>query len=200
MGEREAGSVVRRGVWVRVVGGVVAGVLLVGVAGCSDPAPVQESPSPEEMFPAPSGEPEPPPEPTPTEDPDVAAIEDVFARYIDAIVTMQNEQKPDAALLYGVAGEEVVIDEMQKVLRYVDMGLRRVGAPEVGEPQVTVDGDTARLEVCINEDTWTAEVDSGAEIVGDPLGSRPRVYALTQSDDGWMVTALLPQDSAVIVC
>lgn len=171
-------------------------VVLLAAAGCSAGEPTPE-PTPVPTVTQTDG---PSVEPTATEAPDVAAIEDVFGRYVDAIVTMENGPTVDPALLYDVAAEQVTTDEIQRVLRYQEMGIRRVGAPEVGEPVVTVDGDTARLEVCFDEDDWTAESEAGQAIVEEPFGPLPRVFELTRGDGGWLVSAVVVDDPATITC
>lgn len=177
----------------RILTPLLAVVLALGACGTTEDEPAPTTPSPTQA-------PTPEPEPEPTEDAEVPAVLDVFERYVAALVEMENGPDPDPTALFGVAGEQVTIDQVQRVQRYADQGIRRVGEPEVGTAEVAVDGDTARLEVCIDEDGWTAESDQGAAIQEDPLGPRPRAFELTREDGAWLVTALLPQEGASITC
>lgn len=140
--------------------------------------------------------------PTPSEAPedDVAAITDAFERYLDAVVAMENGPSPDPALLFGIATDDVAGEHVRRAAEYQSNGIRRVGEPAVGTPDVSVDGEEARLEVCIDEDGWTAEVADGTPVTASPEGPTPRVYGFAQVDGAWLVSALVPQVEATITC
>lgn len=90
---------------------------------------------------------------TPTSGPDpavVAAVTDVMGRYIDAIVQMENSGQVDPAPLRDIAGPDIIDVEVKRVADMVQQGIHREGAPTLGEPVVTVNGDVARYEACMN--------------------------------------------------
>ncbi|MBB5788170.1 hypothetical protein [Jiangella mangrovi] len=144
-------------------------------------------------------------EPTPTEDPDaeaVAAIETQYQAYWDTVVAMENAQDEAAsyAALKQVATEVIAQTQIANLRGLVDANVTRDGAPVVGPPQVTVDGDTARLESCVDEDPWN--VYYNGELVEDRElgGSQPRVYDLELVEGQWLINELVDQTEATITC
>lgn len=163
-------------------------------AGCADGTTPDPGPT---ASPAPELTPTPTPEQTAD---DAAAVVDVFERYLDAVVAMENGPEPDPALLFGIATDDVTGEHVRRAADLGQDGLRRVGEPQVGEPEVVVDGDEARLEVCVDEDTWTAELADGTSVESTPRGPSPRVYDLVREDGTWLVAALVPQAEATLTC
>ncbi|TDC47975.1 hypothetical protein E1212_22545 [Jiangella ureilytica] len=144
-------------------------------------------------------------EPTPTEDPDaaaVAAIEAQYQAYWDTVIAMENVQDEAAsyAALQQVAIELIAQTQIANLRGLVDANVTRDGAPVVGPPQVTVDGDTARAEGCVDEDPWN--VYYNGELVEDRElgGSQPRVFDLEQVEGRWLISELVDQTEATITC
>ena len=143
-------------------------------------------------------------EPTPTEDPDaeaVAAIEAQYQAYWDAVVASENGQDEATSYpaLLAVATEVVVQTQIANVRQLIDTEVTRDGEPVVGPPQVTVEGDTARLESCVDEDGWNV-YQNGEPLERELLGPQPRVFDLEQVDGQWLVSELVDQSEATITC
>lgn len=173
---------------------LVVGIALVGaltMSGCGNgDEPEAESPTAAESA------------TTAAPDPDEAAAQDIAAvyhRWWDAVVQAENEILLDAVPFEGLATNLVIDQQLVSVRQYAEDGIHRVGQPTVSEPVVTVDGDTARVEGCVDESTW------GAERNGDPLpadtrGPTPRVFDFVRQDGTWIVSERLPQEEATITC
>jgi len=141
--------------------------------------------------------------PTPSATPSVdaaavAAVTDVMGRYIDAIVQMENSGQPDPAPLRDIAGDAIIDQEVLRVADLVKQGIHREGRPALGEPQVTVDGDTARFEVCMDQDDWVGVL--GDQKVGSDYGPLPTGWDLSLVDGVWRVTADVATAEVSVTC
>ncbi|KGM11646.1 hypothetical protein N868_08275 [Cellulomonas carbonis T26] len=180
----------------RIAPALLAPAVLVGVlAGCST-----EVPEPAPTTPAVEAEPSPTPSPTPTADPAVVAdVLEVHSAFWDAVIASENGPDPDAAPFFAIASEEVTGQQVGRVAQYLDIGMKRSGAPELGEPVVTVDGTTARVEQCVNQDPWVAIGPDGTEVAADD-GVLPQGWELTEADGSWKVTRLFGAQETEIQC
>lgn len=170
-------------------------LMLAACGGAGDEPQGLETTSPPATEPA---------EPTPTEDPDaaaIAAIEAQYQAYWDAVVASENGQDEATSYpeLQAVATEVVVQTQIANVRELVNTDVTRDGEPVVGPPQVTVDGDTARLESCVDEDGWNV-YQNGEPLDRELLGPQPRVFDLEQVDGQWLVSELVDQSEATITC
>lgn len=142
--------------------------------------------------------------PTPTADPDaeaVAAIEAQYQAYFEAVVASENTQDEQAsyAALQQVATELIAQTQIANLRGLVDTRVTRDGAPVIGPPQVTVDGATARLESCVDEDPWNVYQD-GEPLERELVGPQPRVFDFERVDEKWLVSKLVDQTEATITC
>lgn len=171
-----------------------AGVVL-AAAACSgesdEPTGLETSAAPSETA-----------APTTTEDPDaaaVAAIEAQYQRYWDVVIASENELDESYEELKTVATELIAQTQVADVRGLVDTGVTRDGAPVIGPPQVTVDGDTARVESCVDEDEWNV-YQNGEPLEHDLLGPQPRVFDFERVDGQWLVSERVDQSEATITC
>lgn len=160
----------------RASAAAVTGVLLLGVGACSgsDAEPLAEASS----------------QPTATVDPvakDQADVTALVNRFWAIIVQGQNSADTDRGQFRGVAEGTFIENEFRKLDGYADQGIKRIGQPTVSSIDVVVDGDTAQVAHCIDEDAWTAEKN------GEPLdpilsGNRPFGLTASRTADGWIIT------------
>ncbi|TDD71962.1 hypothetical protein E1262_04335 [Jiangella aurantiaca] len=140
--------------------------------------------------------------PTTTEDPDAAAVAEIeaqYQRYWDIVIASENELDESYEELKTVATELIAQTQVADVRGLVDTGVTRDGAPVLGPPQVTVDGDTARVESCVDEDGWNV-YQNGEPLERELLGPRPRVFDLERVDGQWLVSERVDQSEATITC
>lgn len=126
-----------------------------------------------------------PASPTP-KDP-TAEITALVDRYWDVEVAAENSANTDRAQFSGIAEGAFLENVFRKLDKYKDEGIKRVGAPKITAVEVTVDGTTATIAHCIDEDQWTAERN------GEPLdpilsGNRPFGLTATLTGDAWIIT------------
>lgn len=131
-------------------------------------------------------------------DEQAAAVTEVMGRYIDAIVQMENSGEADPAPLRDIAGEAVIEEEVLRVADLVEQGIHREGRPVLGEPQVTVDGDAARFEACMDQDDWVGVM--GDQRVGSDYGPLPTGWDLTLVDGVWRVTDGVATAEVSVTC
>lgn len=169
-------------------GAIVAAALAVALAGCSGDA---DEPAGLETTAPPTAE--------PTSGDDAAAVEQVYASYWDAVITSENGPDPDPALFDGIATGGVVEEQLARVQNMVDEQQQRIGEPEIGEIQVTVDGDEATAEACVDQRPWGVVVQEQTqpplEIEPGPIGVR-----LERDGDGWVIVARIPVGEAQLTC
>ncbi|ROS30711.1 hypothetical protein EDF34_0350 [Cellulomonas sp. PhB150] len=161
------------------------------LAGCSsDPEPAD----------APSASPTTSATPTPTADDAQAeaAVAEVVEKYVAAMASMENEGQVDPAPMFGIASDAVAKEESARVKDLVDQGIHREGHPTLGEPTITVDGTTARYEVCMNQDGWVGVYED--QKLATEYGPLPTGWDLTLADDAWTVTATVPDKDVTLTC
>lgn len=137
----------------------------------------------------------PPATSEPTEDaPDPEAeVLTAWEAYWKVHIASENNADASPEPFRDVATGSVVERQLKSVRDYAEMGLVRVGAPEFRDAEVTVDGDTAVVDFCMNEDTWGAEVD-GEPVPAPDFGFRPRQNRLELRDDAWLVVDSGPSE------
>jgi hypothetical protein len=128
---------------------------------------------------------------TATTDPkaaDEAAVTDLVDRFWDTLVASENEGNTDPQQFAGVANGVFVEKQLATLKRYKKIGLVRVGKPVISDVEVTINGDTADIKLCKNEDGWTAEQD-GEPVPNDKkFGNDPWGAEATKIDGTWIVT------------
>ncbi|WP_165984518.1 hypothetical protein [Streptomyces sp. YIM 98790] len=183
-----------------LIGPVLAAVLAVGCSSGEESGKddaIAGSPAPSSE---PTGRPE---EPEPPEQPDdaadVAALEQLHADYWAAIVELENgaELKPDP--LRGIAADLLIEAQLSRMYPIRNSGHVREGEPVVGNVTVTVEGDAATVESCVDEDDWII-VKDGEEVPLDKTGPGPRVFLAERTDGAWLLTEQRPIEEATITC
>lgn len=132
--------------------------------------------------------------PTASNDVEAQAAIAAFTRYWDEAVAIANTGRvPRNAFAMTVTGP-LRDDEVERATRDAQAGVTRVGAPEFRDHRATIDGDSAVVVVCINEDDW-------AFVLPDHEPRRPhdgwRMLAreLTRVDGVWLVSDYSPVSS-----
>lgn len=166
--------------------------LVLVVAGCTPGSEPEPSSTPTPSTPSVSTS------PTPDDAQAEAAVSDVVARFVDAMVAMENSGEVDPAPMYGIASDDVAKAESARVKDLVDQGIHREGRPTLGEPTITVDGSTARYEVCMDQDKWVGVYED--QKLGTNYGPLPTGWELTLVGDAWTVTATVPDAEVSITC
>jgi hypothetical protein len=74
-----------------------------------------------------------------------------------------------------------------------------VGEPEIGEPEVTIDGDSARAEACVDQSSWGVVVNGQTQ---PPLNVEPGPVAvsLARRDGAWIIVDRIPVKEATLTC
>ncbi|MGP4110250.1 hypothetical protein ACTWP5_04945 [Streptomyces sp. 4N509B] len=134
---------------------------------------------------------------------DTAALEQLYTDYWDAMVALENGEELDATLFDGITTVAVAEEEVIRVQTFKDNGLRREGEPTIDTVTVAVDGDTATIEACKNEDGWNV-VHQG-EVVPDVvpedlLVPHAHIVTVERSDEGWLINGTRPREEATISC
>lgn len=130
----------------------------------------------------------------------MAALEALYLAYWDAFVNVSNDPRIDTDLFAGITTDALA----ERKLSYVDRELiandvRREGEPELSDVTVTVDGDTAQVEACLDESSWKILHD-GEEVsweFGDPV---PAPMRAERTAEGWVLTDDVAQEEATITC
>lgn len=139
---------------------------------------------------------------TPTQTGDARAVAEITAlneAYWGAVVESQNGPNPDPALFEGIAQTAIVEGLISSAQQLEGEGIHRTGEPTVGEPHITVDGTSARLEVCVDETSWGA-VRGDEELPADTRGATPRVFEVLRDGEAWILTRNVAQQEATISC
>lgn len=150
-----------------------------------------------------SDDPEPTEETTtasakPTADPakaDQADVVNLANRYWAAVVESQNTGNDSRELFADVATGGVIELQLGKVAQYKKLGLLRVGEPKITEVEAEVNGDTAQISLCLNEDDWAAEVDGQPVEAGEKFGNGAWGARVDKVDGRWLVAEIsAPKD------
>lgn len=168
----------------------MAGVVLaaaLAVSGCSGDEP----------------EPEPTPSTSETTDPEAEATAQITAAYYewwDAVVEATNTGTLEPGPFQDIATSLAIDKQLLVVRRLADQGITRQGEPEIFQPAVTtLDGDTARIEGCVDEASWKL-IQNDEELPADSRGPTPRVLDFVRQDGAWIVADTVPQQEATITC
>lgn len=160
------------------------------VAGCGD----DTEPSAEPTTLAPT--------PTVTDSADTEAVAEVkaaYEAYWDVVIASENDPVEDRSIFEGVATGLAVETQMARIRSLIEDGIHMIGEPEIGEPEISVDGDEAHVEACVDTSTWGAAV---GDVTAPPNAAAPRptVVTMTRADDTWLVSEQLPAEGATITC
>lgn len=136
---------------------------------------------------------------TSAEDQAKADIAAVYDDYWAAVIASENGPTADRALFEGIAIDVALEAQIRRVERMIDNGVKRSGEPEIGKPHITVNGDTARVEACVNQDSWSSTVE-GSTPEAQSSGPRPMLVDLRMVEGNWYVSAAVPQKEATLTC
>ncbi|PSK99778.1 hypothetical protein CLV30_11781 [Haloactinopolyspora alba] len=175
----------------------MSAVLAVGVAGCSDDAP--DEPAGLTAGPTPTGTSSASPT-GPSKADDVATIKQLYADYWDAVITAENGPNPDPALFDGIVTGDALESRVGRVQRMVDEEQRRYGKPKIGEVKVTVDGDTARAEACVDQRKWGVVVQGQTQPPFDDIEPGPIGVVTKRTKNGWIIVNYIPVDESSLTC
>jgi hypothetical protein len=129
---------------------------------------------------------------TPTNDSgdDVATLEALNEQYWDVFTNLQNNPRIDAEAYDGIAGGLVVERDLGYIrAQLVDNELHREGAPEISNVAVTVDGDAARIEMCVDETEWPVFKDD--EELDFNLGISATAVTAERTSEQWLISEIL---------
>lgn len=132
------------------------------------------------------------PKPVPTESVDPAAVDeqaviDTYKAYWDLYVSTQNSGNIDPAAFGQLAAGNWMEHELATLRNQAEIGVLRVGEPELSEYSASVDGDQATAQVCLNEHEWGAK--SGDRVLESPEDATYRIVAtLERREDRWVIT------------
>lgn len=127
---------------------------------------------------------------TATPDPkavDTAAVKALYERYWAAKAEAENNADADpkrfATILEGSYGERY----LKRVRDYKSQGITRSGHAVITDLDVKLNGDTATVIACVDEDDWLFKKDS--KLMEQPkLGAKPATAEVGRSGDGWIIT------------
>ncbi|PSK98280.1 hypothetical protein CLV30_12066 [Haloactinopolyspora alba] len=173
----------------------MAAAAALALAGCGDGEPSDASTTAKSGAPTATGG------STPAEDPEAAAVAEVeaaYQRYWDVVVAAENSGEDSYEHLKTVANELIVQEQVAEIRSMREDHITRDGAPQIGTPQVTVDGETARVESCVDEHTWN--VYYKGELADQESDPQARVFDFKRDDDRWIVVDLVAKAEATITC
>lgn len=120
---------------------------------------------------------------------DEAALKQLFLDYWAAMVKLENSKAIDPTVFEGLAASGVRERETSRVQQFKDYGMIRRGEPEITRITPEVDGDRARVEACVNSDTWRLYDEDGEEVPTEGGGGPvPSVVIAEKQTGGWLVT------------
>lgn len=123
-----------------------------------------------------------------------AEVRAAWEEFWDALVRSENQLDASPEQFDGIAQGPVAENQLKRVRDHAAIDLRRTGAPEFRDVEVTTDGTTGRVTACVNQDTWGAEKD-GEPLPATDFGFRPTASDLEQVGGDWVVTTLTsPKD------
>lgn len=137
---------------------------------------------------------------TSSEDADTAELKDLYKRYWDAYGKAASGPNLDPALFKGVTTRgfmELKLAAIDRELRTND--LRLIGDAKLSNVTVTIDGDSARVEACLDKSRW--RLLEGKKTIQSDFGKpEPDVMSAKRSADGWLFGANVPTKEATITC
>ena len=118
---------------------------------------------------------------------DTAAVKDVYERFWAAKAEAENNADPDpklfADILQGPYGERY----LKKVRDYESQGIVREGQAVITDLDVKLNGDSAIVIACVDEDDWLFKHD-GKLMDAPKLGTKPATAEVTRTTGGWIIT------------
>lgn len=175
---------------------MAATAVVMGLTGCSS-----DSEEPTGLDVTAGSSESPPDEPSgPSQTDDVAAIEQLYADYWDAVIASENGPNPDPTLFDGIATGAAVESHVSRVQRMVEEEQQRFGEPTVGDVKVTVDGDTARAEACVDQQDWGVIVQGQTQPPFEGLKPGPMGTLLERTADGWLIVDDMSVKEASVTC
>ena len=127
---------------------------------------------------------------TATPDPkavDTAAVKALYERYWAAMAEAENNADADpkrfADILEGSYGERY----LKLVRDYESEGIVREGQAVITDLDVKLNGDSAIVIACVDEDDWLFKKD-GKFLDQPKLGTKPATAEVERSGDGWIIT------------
>lgn len=190
----------------RCAHGAIAGLRIAAVAGfvlavstCSSDIDAMPETAPPTAAAPTDSSPAPTPTPTPVED-DEAELAALFLAYWDSVADLWNDPRLEPEVLADVATDA----RTEAVLTYVHSELiensaHRRGEPEFGEITVTLDGESAVVEACLDQSEWKL-IANGNEVPVDLSEVRPSVVTAIRIDDSWLIEDALGHEEASITC
>ena len=106
----------------------------------------------------------------------------------------QNNGNTSRAQFAGLLAPGLAEVELGILQRYKDSKLLRTGVPKITAIETTASGETGEILLCLNEDTWGAEVDGEPAEVAK-YGLRPWGAKAERTPDGWIVTEELKPET-----
>lgn len=168
----------------------ILGVVLLSVVGCSNDGEPESSPTTEST-------------PVDEDAADKAALATLYGAYWTAIIQAEADLNADPAGLGEVMTPDAAQQYAEFIQQKVDFELFRSGEPVVSDDlTITVDGDAAVVEGCVDHTTWVVGSRSGTGIEQMfPPGPQPYVvWAERQGDGEWLISQTRFGDGARILC
>lgn len=132
---------------------------------------------------------------------DVAALEQVFRAYWGALTALASGDAPEnRALLDGIATEKVTEETVVILANDRVQGYRYRGNREVMKVTVRLEGDTARLEGCLDVDGWVLYQDGEEVLDPGPGATDPVVLNAERFPDGWLISEHPEESDAELAC
>lgn len=173
-----------RGAKCRAATAAAAVALILGLSACTDDSGTSEGTSPTATSASPT------PDAAAEKAADEAAVVDLAARYWNAVVSSQNTGNGDSSQFSDVATPEVTEGLLAQVADYKKLDLLRVGQPAITDVEAEVNGDTAQILLCKDEDPWTAEVGGEAVEGEQKFGNGPWGARAQKIDGRWLVSEI----------
>ncbi len=176
-------------VQVRRVRVVLAAALIAGLAACGgspdEPTGLGTASSPAA---------------TATVSDDEAAVEAAYRAYWDVLVTAHNTPSTDRAPFEAVAVDTVIEMDINNVQGNIDNGTRRSGQPTFGDLDIQVEGDSALVDACVDQNSWEIQVPPGLPSPTPQATPFAISIELQRTDGGWLVARWVPQEEVTFTC
>lgn len=88
---------------------------------------------------------------------------------------------------------------LSRLQHYADIGLVRVGEPEITDVEVEVNGSSATVIACLNEDDWSATL-NGVPEPPPKLGPKPWGAKASKSDDTRLIVETTNAPEGSLAC
>lgn len=177
------------------IGALVAAVVAVGLllSACGGSAKEPEGLNASDSGPATT------PAETPSENPDVAQLKELYAKYWDAYGKAASGPKTEPKLFEGVTTRDFTEEKLSEIGQFVERNHRLVGQAKLSQVTVTLNGDSAQVEACLDTSEWKI-IENGKTIQSDFGDPAPVVLSAKRSDEGWLFDDSKPTKEATIAC